>query len=29
MASLLAIHNIHFMCKMMAGLRAKILADEI
>lgn len=29
MGTLLAVHNIHYMVKMMAGLRAKILADEV
>jgi queuine/archaeosine tRNA-ribosyltransferase len=28
-ATLLAIHNVHHMNKLMAGLRAKILDDEI
>ena len=28
-ASLLTIHNVHFMCELMAELRSKILANEI
>lgn len=29
MSTLLTIHNIHFMCQLMADLRQKILDDEI
>lgn len=28
-ATLLSLHNIHYMCQLMAKMREKILADEI